>query len=102
MITIERYRFEGPVDTKGQLRPSPGVYAILDYRASGDYNILDIGESQNVRERVENHDREHCWGRHCHGRICYAALYFPGSTQAQRREVEEELCRKYQPPCGEY
>jgi hypothetical protein len=100
MITIGRYRFEGPVYNVAALKDAAGVYAVLDDRGSQGIFVLDVGESEQIRSRVEDHDREPCWLRNCRGKICYAALYMPGSTKLQRRAVEEEVRRQYAPACG--
>ena len=100
MISIGRYRFEGPVYNKEALKDAPGVYAVLDDRGPGGTFVLDIGEAQLVRCRVRAHDRENCWLRNRRGMVCYAALYFPGSTQADRCIIERELRERYAPACG--
>ena len=100
MITIGRYRFEGPIYNKGSLKSAPGVYSVLDDRGGQKFTVLDVGESEQIRTRIENHEREDCWLRNRLGRICYAALYMPGSTKRQRMEIEEELRRRLEPACG--
>lgn len=68
-------------------------------RAGGiNWSVLDIGESQSVRERVETHDRQPCWQRHGHRELAAAALYV---NERQRMAIEKELRIRYTPPCGE-
>ena len=100
MISIGRYRFEGPVYNKEALKDAPGVYAVLDDRGPGGKYVLDIGEAQMVRSRVQTHDRERCWFRNRLGMLCYAALYLPGSTQTGRCTIEGELRNQFSPTCG--
>lgn len=100
MITIGEYHFEGPVYNKAALKNLPGVYAVLDDRGTNRFILLDIGESEEVRDRIENHNRESCWLLNRRGRICYAAHYMPGSTRQQRESVEQELRRQLAPACG--
>lgn len=100
MITIGRYRLEGPVYDKTSLKDAAGVYAVLDDRGGQRFDVLDVGESEQVRTRIENHERELCWQQNRRGRICYAALYMPASTQGQREAVEEELRGRFRPVCG--
>lgn len=99
MINVGKYRFEGPVYNRQALKDAAGVYAVLDDR-NGRYSVVDIGESVQVRTRLENHDRENCWFRNITGRICYAAHYMPGSTEQQRQAIESELRRRFTPACG--
>jgi hypothetical protein len=100
MISIGRYRFEGPVYDRTSLKDAAGIYAVLDDRGVGGYHVLDIGESHAIRTRIQNHDREDCWNRNVYGLICFACLYLPGSTQQQRCEIEAELRAIYTPVCG--
>ncbi len=100
MINIGRYRFDGPVYNTASLKDAAGVYAVLDDRGGQKFEVLDVGESERVRTRIENHNREDCWRRNRRGRVCYAVLYIPGSTQKHRRVIEEELRRQFSPACG--
>jgi hypothetical protein len=100
MINVGRYRFEGPVYSKDLLKDTPGVYTVLDDRTPNGILVLDVGESEQVKTRIGNHDREDCWLENRRARICYAALYMPGSTQPQRQAVEAELRNQFSPTCG--
>ncbi len=100
MITIGRYRFEGPVYDKRSLKDAPGVYVILDDLGDMKYEVLDVGESKEIRTRIENHDRELCWRNNRRGRVCYATLYIPGFNKHQRVAIEQELRGQFAPACG--
>ena len=102
-IVIQDYQFEGPFASTHLLEDRAGVYVILTATGGGWYNVLDVGESENVRSRVQNHDRQACWMRNARaGGILYAALYMAGSTPDQRRVVERTIRDTCKPPCGEY
>jgi len=100
-ITIEGYDFEGPYTDTSYLRDDQGVYMILDHRSDRKWHVLDVGESEEVKTRVENHDRATCWERNRRGTLGYAVLYTPGWTAAQRRTLEGRIRKAYNPPCGE-
>ncbi|GBD38316.1 hypothetical protein HRbin37_00563 [bacterium HR37] len=99
-ITIGKYSFEGPYDSTDSLQDRSGVYAILDQRPDG-YHLIDVGESSQVKTRVETHDREGCWQRHSLGTLMVAVLYTPHLQQPGRWAIEQEIRRQYNPPCGE-
>jgi hypothetical protein len=99
-ITLAGYSFEGPYSQESSLRNAAGVYAILDERADS-YYVLDVGESGEVKDRVESHDRRQCWKRYAQGPIRYAVHYTPSVSAAGRREIERAVRRKYSPPCGD-
>ena len=95
-ITVGRFAFDGPYTHLVQLRDDPGVYAILD-AVAGQYLVLDIGESIQVRTRVAYHDRQACWRIHQRGQLVVAVLY---TGYSDRYPIEQELRREFQPLCG--
>jgi hypothetical protein len=99
-LSGRKYGFDGPFDDPDRLMDAEGVYSILCRRADR-LTVVDVGESEKIRSRVKNHNREECWRRECRGRLRYAALYMPGSTEEARRRVEKDIRAKYRPPCGE-
>jgi hypothetical protein len=100
-ITIGEYSFEGPYRSTEMLQDRSGVYVILDKRVDGYYYILDVGESAQVKTRVETHDRKDCWRRNCKGTLYVAVLYTPNLQQPGRSKIEQEIRQQYNPPCGE-
>ncbi len=94
--------WEGPFYSQYGLEKLPGIYLIQCDSGRGAPKILDVGEAEDVRKRIETHDREDCWEEECQdGAITYAAHYMKGSTEEQRREIEQDLRKQLDPPCGE-
>lgn len=100
-IRISGYDFEGPYTSTADLRHASGVYVILDRRSDGKWSVIDVGESGDVRTRIENHDRKSCWERHRQGTLGVAVLYTPGWSADQRRALESKVRQEFNPPCGE-
>ena len=97
-ITIGNHSFDGPFTSTSQLRAQSGVYAILGRGAAGgNWIVLDIGESGDVRSRVETHDRKLQWQNCGHTSLSVAALYCDATT---RTAVEQTLRLHYKPMCG--
>lgn len=97
-INLGSYSFDGPFPNTGALYSQSGVYAILGKRPTDtQYRVLDIGESHNVRTRVENHDRTPCWQGHKLP-LFVAAFY---CNEAARTKIEQELRARFNPPCGQ-
>lgn len=94
-ISIAGYTFEGPFIYTTSLKNRSGVYVIL---CGNRTTPVDVGESANVRDRVENHDRKACWNRNCSSTIKYAAHYVSG--EQQRKRVEQDIRDRYNVPCG--
>lgn len=99
-FTLCGYTFEGPYSSTASLENRSGVYAILkDNKAIIKSDVVDIGESAEVRNRVENHDRQDCWKRNA-ATIYYGVLYTPNAQQSGRMEIEQDLRKQIDPPCG--
>ena len=99
-ITIGNYVFDGPFLNVESLKDWPGVYAILCC-STYSWEVIDIGESFNVKTRVSSHDRKDCWEHHCGNTIKYAVYYTSPIDQAGRKIIEQELRRRYNPVCGD-
>lgn len=100
MITIGKYNFEGPFNGSENLFDRSGVYTILDKNLL-NLTIIDIGESSQVKTRIENHDRKDQWKKTAQGRIMIAVLYTPYLDQSKRIEIEKQLRDQFKPTCGE-
>ena len=99
-ISLSQWTFEGPYTSTANLRDQGGVYAILDRRWDEKWHVLDVGESSQVKTRVENHDRSDCWASSRQGTLGYAVLYTPGWTADQRRAAESKIRAAFSPVCG--
>ncbi len=99
-ITVGNYSFDGPYTTTDKLEDRSGVYAIL-CKVEDKYYLIDVGESSEVKTRIENHERRDCWTKNCRGTLTYSVYYTPNLQQPGRKLVEQELRKLYNPVCGE-
>ncbi|OQX51342.1 MAG: hypothetical protein B5M54_11065 [Candidatus Aminicenantes bacterium 4484_214] len=90
------YYFYGPFSDLDELSDAPGVYVLL---CEIGKNILDVGESENVRARVKNHERSDCWRENCFGAIIYSVTYI--LDEEERRELEKRIRESERVACGE-
>ena len=94
--------FDGPYFNTSTLDAKAGVYIVWDERSTDDLSHpLDVGESEDVRERLGNHDRADCWKRKATGTIKYSATYTSDLTAQQRRDLEKKIRDAEKPPCGD-
>ena len=101
-INISNYNFDGPYSDTDQLEDKSGVYVILCLNLNNNkYAVIDIGESAEVKTRIESHDRKQCWSNNCNGEILVAVLYTLNQQQHGRMLIEQELREQYNPVCGE-
>lgn len=99
-MTIGQYEFEGPYDNTGPLQDRSGVYVIMCLR-DGKYYVLDVGESAQVKTRVDNHDRKDSWRQNCNSTLVVAVYYTPNLQSSERVSIEKAIRTQYNPPCGE-
>lgn len=97
-ITIGNYHAEGPFGNENQLQARSGVYVILGRNQSvANWNVVDVGESQDIRKRVGSHDRAPCWRGQGYSELAVAAIY---ADAQNRMTIERQLRTQYGPPCG--
>lgn len=98
-IGIGGYSFEGPLDDTSDLRSESGVYAILGRPTIHQlWRLVDIGGSEDVKKRVENHERKYSWKSLGYPYQSYAAYYCHSDDHST---IETELRGLYDPPCGD-
>jgi hypothetical protein len=101
-INIGGLVFDGPYPNVASLEDRSGVYVILTWwPTTREYQVLDVGESATVYTRVANHDRKEWWQVYRQHGIFVAVHYTPGLQQAGRRQIEQDIRRRYNPPCGD-
>lgn len=96
-VNIKGHAFSGYYTVTSSLPSAAGVYVILCLRDSKHY-VIDVGESEDIRDRVDNHDRKDCWKRNCSGTLEYA--YLTESDEEKRKTIEKAIREHYNPPCG--
>ena len=100
-ITIGQYTFEGPYENTGPIEDRSGVYAILCL-CDGKYHVVDVGESAQVKTRVDNHDRKASWERNCSGTLAIPMFMSKRATAitAGRRRGRSMRSSAPPPPSG--
>ncbi len=98
-IQIKDYSFEGLYSSPSHLEEEPGVFVVL-CKTYEKNEVVDVGESENVKSRVEDNERSNCWRRNCESSLAYAVLYTPELTEKERMMIEYELRDEYNPVCG--
>jgi len=93
------YTFEGGYTSAESLQDRSGVYAIID-KLNNNLSLIDVGESSEVKTRIENHDREACWNGKRKGQLQVAVLYTPNSQQQGRMNIEQDIRQNYLNLCG--
>ena len=96
---LNKYPFEGPFASPSQIKNQSGVYVVLGRKTSlGNLSVIDTGESSAVKERLDNHDRKPCWNGQQFTELNFAAYY---TDERGRMQIEAEVRKGYNPPCGD-
>ena len=97
-IQIGRYNFEGPYNGAAPVLPRSGVYVIVGRNVPGHWNVVDIGESVDIRDRLSKHDRGGQWKRQPYSSWGVAVFY---ADERNRMAIGRELRTECKPACGE-
>lgn len=88
---VENYKFEGPFTSPDQIEEKPGLFAVYCFK-DGGYYIIDIDESENIRNAIKNHERINCWIENSkEGIITFSVYYTPHLDQKARKKIEKEI-----------
>lgn len=83
-MEIGGYEFTGPLtDVTGIPRDVSGVYVVLCLVDEKPHCCLDVGASNQVGERLREHDRKPCWQENVHGEIGYCYRITSGSWEGK-------------------
>ena len=98
-VKIGGYTFGGWYSYISTLDEEPGIYAI-GCEKDDKVKVIDIGETDNIQERVKTHDRKDCWERECKDGTIKYAQYKTNIDQEEREKIEKEIRDAVDPPCG--
>jgi hypothetical protein len=94
------FTFEGAFESPEPLPEVAGVYGVWSKNGEDEWDVLDVGQAENVRQRLIVHDRRDCWKRLCIGTLYYSAYPMPESNETARGRVEAFIREQADPPCA--
>lgn len=95
--SLGTHQFTGPHINNNTIPPSSGVYLITTLAPNQNHTILDVGESNNIRDRISSHDRTSQWQNHQQNGLYAWVLE---ANEAQRMLIEQAHRLAYNPVCG--
>ncbi len=93
------YQFEGAFTSPDSLKSTSGVYVIW-CENEGEWAVLDVGATDDVKKQVSNHDHARYWAQNCSGTIYYSATYTPKLQLEERMKIEQKIRNLANPICG--
>lgn len=91
------HQFYGPHPNATSLPARSGVY-IITRLVDGAHEIIDVGESGNIANRIPSHERMDQWNRASDNAFHVWTLL---ADEAQRMLIESAHRLSYNPVCGE-
>jgi hypothetical protein len=93
-ITVGGRSCDGPLTSAAGAKELPGVYLVL-CRQTHRYSVLEVGESANVKQSLEERQGQPAWSVACPGQVVFAAYYGPELGQAARARIAGELRERF-------
>lgn len=84
-------QFHGPFALNTPFHPVPGVYVVMSQT-----KVVDVGQTENLKQRMACHERESCWRLNAANQLYFTII----SSKDERLQVESALRLKHQPSCG--
>lgn len=91
------HTFDGPWPNTDILKEEPGIWVIW-HRVGRHWNVLEVGESRNVRQSLLRETRQHPPSNSTHhGEIHYSACYTGKLSDAERARAAQHIHRIARP-----
>lgn len=94
---LGNHQFTGPHRDASSLPALSGVY-IITRLVNNQHEIIDVGESSNIAQRIPSHDRMNQWERVANDGFHVWTLL---ANATQRMLIEQAHRLAYNPVCGE-
>jgi len=102
-LRIGGYQFACYRLSEAQFINIAAVYVIIGVKPDKGWDVLDVGQSGELGERMQDHPRREEWFQEWpNGNIWVCILPTPSSryTEQDRTEIEGRIRQRYSPPCG--
>lgn len=93
-VLVGTWEFEGPFNALSELRREAGIYAVFA-SINDEYELLEIDESESVRDWLETHDRYFFGNYNSPVKFAVAVYYCSDLTPGLRQGLIDELLREY-------
>ncbi len=98
-LLIGRYEFEGPLVNCLKVANTAGIYAVLSFVSNDEFEMLELGESKDLRKLIQNPGKQELWQNRSSGMLTFALHYCPRAGRRRRQEMANEILREFD---GEY
>jgi len=102
-LTIGGKSFKCSTLSDADFKDIAAIYVIICVDKDGKWEVLDVGQSGELGERIDNHDRKDCWIKNCPNKNVWVCIYpMPTAkySKQDRLDFENKLRNQFNPPCG--
>lgn len=103
-VTIGGYPFVCVSLANADFKDVAVIYVILCVDKDGSWKVLAVGQTGELGDRIDSHDRKTCWQNNCSNKNIWVCVYRMPSdkyTKQDRLKVEKHIRDTYGPlPCG--
>jgi len=99
-MQIQGYDFEQPYPLSRTSFNNVAALYVIYTVLNGRTIWLDVGETDELGNRLSGHERKDCWTENAQGGELYIGVR-QESSEFHRRNVESDLRNKLLPLCGE-
>jgi len=102
-VTIEGKNFQCVRLADADFNNIAAIYVIICVAKDSSWTVLDVGQSGELGDRIDNHDRRQCWLNNCPNKNVWVCIYpMPSKdySKQDRLDLERELRDELNPPCG--
>jgi hypothetical protein len=103
-LTIGNYPFVCVPLSDADFSDVAAVYVIICVGDNGSWRVLDVGQTGELGNRIDSHERRACWEKNCQGQNIWVCVYQMLSneyTETDRLDVEKQIRNAYGSiPCG--
>ena len=93
-MNVQGFNFEGPYLLDANFNEVPAVYLISDQ----NNKPIDVGQTDNLKNRIPNHERTNCWLRSANGQVHVYCLV--DSSEENRENIERNIRNSHSFSCG--
>lgn len=102
-VTIEGKTFQCVKLSDADFKDIAAIYVIICVDKDGSWTVLDVGQSGELGERMDSHDRKQCWLNNCPNKNVWVCIYpMPSKDHSKqdRLDLEGKLRDALKPTCG--
>lgn len=104
-LTICGFSFTCLPLADADFKDDAAIYAVISVKPDGTFDVLDVGQSGHVDQRIDSHDRRDQWLQNRSAEMIWVGVHpMPTDTFSKMERLGREAKLRYElnPPCGKH